>query len=249
MRMKHSFSGASDYYRWNEEMSRQYDPDSYHLRSGRLIRWIERRRVQAILQLLDAGAADTVVEVGVGSGVVLAQIPAGRRIGLDLSGFLLRKYQAKMARHNLLLVQADGEMLPFAAASQTHLVCTEVIEHVPQPAQVARELARVAAGEAVIVITIPNEGLIKRAKHWIHRLGLAGRLLKGSGEAAYDSPEGDNEWHLHDFDLPLLRRVTAGVLEIVNIKAVPGRFLPLRYVVSFRSIFGQDEQDGQDEKS
>lgn len=238
--MKNAFTGSGDYYRWNEEMSRLYDPDSYHLRSHPLIRWIERRRVRAIIRLLNAGAQDAVVEVGCGSGVVLTQIPAGRRIGLDLSNFLLRKYRPKMARHNVILLQADGERLPFARQSQTHLVCTEAIEHVPRPEQVACELARVAAGEATIVITIPNEALIKRVKGWLRRLKLAGRLLKGSGEAAYAAPEGENEWHLHDFDLTLLKQVTAGELEIREVQAVPWRFLPLRYVVAFRPNIRQE---------
>ena len=48
-------------------MSRKYDSESYHLRSNFLIRWIERRRVQVILDFLQAGPADLVVEVGCGS--------------------------------------------------------------------------------------------------------------------------------------------------------------------------------------
>ena len=102
-------------------------------------------------------------------------------------------------------------------------------------AEVARELARVAMPDAIIVITIPNEALIDRLKSWIGKLGLSRWLLAGADEQdAYDSPAGDNEWHLHRFDLELLREVTAGRLAIVTSRAIPFSWLPLRYVVHFR---------------
>lgn len=233
--MSVSFKDHQEFVAWNESMTRKYDSESYHLRSNFAIRWIERRRVKAILDFLAAGPADTVLEVGCGAGVVLEQIPAGRLIGLDLSRFILEKTKHRLAGRRAAILQADGEYLPFANHSLGKIVCTEVIEHVLEPVNVARELARVAANDSVIVISIPNEALIDRLKDWIGKLGLSRWLLAGGPEQnAYDSPANANEWHLHRFDLKLLSEVTAGRLVMVASKAIPFFWLPLRYVVQFR---------------
>jgi SAM-dependent methyltransferase len=227
------FADGGEFIRWNEEMSRKYDSESYHLRSNFLIRWIERRRLRAILDFLQAGPADLVVEVGCGAGVVLEQIPAGRVWGMDLSGYILQKTRRRLAHRPAQLLQGNAEKLPFAGDSLHKVVCTEVIEHVLEPARVAQEMARVATADGCIIITIPNEALIDGAKGVIRRLGLARWLLAGNaGEGeAYDSPDEANEWHLHSFNLALLRKVTADWLTIRQVRAIPFAFLPLRYVV------------------
>lgn len=237
------FKSTSDFIHWNEAMTRKYDSEAYHLRSNFIIRWVERRRVSAILHFLDAGPEDSVVEVGCGAGVVLEQIPAGRLLGLDLSGFILRKTQrrlsaSRLGRRQLVLLQANAETLPFAANHFKKILCTEVIEHVLEPRKVVQEMTRVAAVDAVLVITIPNEALIDWVKAWIGKLRLSRLLLQAKNsdrdQAAYNSPTGANEWHLHRFDLPLLRHVIKDVLVIDEVQAIPHRFLPLRYVVRCR---------------
>jgi 2-polyprenyl-3-methyl-5-hydroxy-6-metoxy-1,4-benzoquinol methylase len=238
--MERDFDGPDDFLRWNEEMAHKYDPESYHLRSSPVIRWIERRRVQAILHLLEAGSEDTVVEVGCGAGIVLSQIQAGTLVGVDLSSFLLNKAARRLHVHQATLVLADAEQLPLPSDRYRKIVCTEVIEHVLHPRRLAKELARIAAPDATIVITIPNEALIERSKGLIQRLGLARWFLQGASEPdAYHSPGEANEWHLHHFELSLLKEVTAGSLVIQQLRAVPFRFLPLRYVLSFRPVLAR----------
>ena len=241
--MTAQFKSTSDFIHWNEAMTRKYDSEDYHLRSNFVIRWIEHRRVEVILRFLEARPGDTVVEIGCGAGVVLEQIPASHLLGLDLSGFILQKTQRRLSsprlgQRRLTLLQANAESLPLAANQFKKILCTEVIEHVLEPRNVVREMARVATVNAVLVITIPNEALIDRVKALINKVRLSRWLLQGNGndshQAAYNSPADANEWHLHRFDLPLLRRVTKNVLVIDEIKAVPFRFLPLRYVVRCR---------------
>jgi ubiquinone/menaquinone biosynthesis C-methylase UbiE len=235
------FANTTEFIRWNEAMSRKYDSESYHLRSNFIIRWIERRRVRAIVRFLNAGAADSVLEIGCGAGVVLEKIPAGRLLGMDLSGFILQKTKQRLAQRRADLIQANGEQLPLPANSLSKIVCTEVIEHVLHPRHVVKEMARVATADAVLVITIPNEALIDRVKAMIGKLRLQRWLMQGSKDQAadqvsYDSPDEANEWHLHQFDMALLRQVTRGIVTITAVKAIPFRLLPLRYVVACRVL-------------
>jgi 2-polyprenyl-3-methyl-5-hydroxy-6-metoxy-1,4-benzoquinol methylase len=232
--MSVKFTNEKQFIDWNEEMAHRYDPEAYHLRSNLLIRWIERRRVKAILSFLSSGPQDVVLEVGCGAGNVLEQIPSQRLNGIDLSASLLKKSQRRLAHCPTSLAQANGYHLPFANEKFNQLVCTEVLEHVPDSRIVVQEMARVATKDAVIVISVPNELWIDRIKGVIRFLGLGRWLLKGSGDA-YNSPDQMTDaWHLHHFDLKLLQEVTAKVLTINRVKAIPFPFIPLRYVASCR---------------
>lgn len=224
------FEDENSFMQWNEAMAHKYDPEAYHLHSNFLIRWIERRRVRTILQFLRASQEDSVLEVGCGAGNVLAQVPSNYLHGMDLSVFLLKKAQRRLATSEAGLSQANAERLPFADGQFHKLICTEVLEHVANPRQVIEEMSRVARPEAVVVISIPNEVWIDRVKKFLKALGLARWLLEGH-QNTYSSPEKmTDEWHLHSFDLVLLRQVTVNVLHLDEIRAIPHRFLPLRYV-------------------
>lgn len=234
--MSARFENQRHFTQWNEEMARKYDPEAYHLRSNFLIRWIERRRVKAIRHFLNAGRQDFVLEVGCGAGNVLEQIPSNGLYGIDLSTFLIRKSQRRLAHRRARLVQANAERLPFSDGQFCNLVCTEVLEHVPDPRQIVSEMARVATANAVLVISVPNETWINRVKRIIHALGLHRWLLQG-GEDQYSSPDSmTDEWHLHSFDLALLQEISRDILFVHQIKAIPFGFIPLRYVALCRVI-------------
>jgi len=228
--MPTSFKTENDFIQWNEEMAHRYDPEAYHLRSNFLIRWIERRRVKTILNFLNTHQQDSVLEIGCGAGNILEQIPAIRLHGIDLSSFLIKKSQRRLAFHQVILAQSNAEQLPFASGKFHKLVCSEVLEHVANPRRVVGEIARVATSDAVIVISVPNEVWIDRVKTIIRELGLGKWLLKGADDS-YSSPDQmTDEWHLHSFDLTLLKEISDDILVIRQIKAIPFNFIPLRYV-------------------
>lgn len=242
------FDSESHFIQWNEEMAHKYDPEAYHLRSNPVIRWIERRRVKAILRFLDASQQDTVLEVGCGAGNVLEQVPSGRLFGIDLSAFLIGKAQGRLADRQAGLVQANAERLPFASGQFRKLICTEVLEHVLDPRQVVGEMARVAAADAVLVISVPNETWIDRIKRIICVLRLDRWLLQGDQDS-YSSPEQmTDEWHLHSFDLALLQEISKNVLLIRKTKAIPFRLIPLRYVACCQ-LTGREQNCGQDKEA
>lgn len=234
--MSIKFNNETDFAQWNEEMAYKYDPEAYHLRSNFLIRWIERRRVNAILRFLNIKSQDSVLEIGCGAGNILEQIKSHQLHGIDLSTFLLKKSQQRLAFCQAKLAQANAERLPFVNRRFSKLVCSEVLEHVANPRRVIAEIARVAEANSVIVISVPNEFWIDRVKGIIRRLGLARWLLQGN-KGSYNSPDQmTDEWHLHSFDLALLEEVSKNILVIQQTKAVPLSLIPLRYVVCCQII-------------
>jgi ubiquinone/menaquinone biosynthesis C-methylase UbiE len=212
---------------WNEEMVRRYDIERYYERSHPLVRWIERRRLQALEAFAAARPESRVLEVGCGGGHVLQRFAVANRTGIDLSTTMLER-----ARHRLgdgvELLRASAEDLPFEPASFDVVLCTEVLEHTQHPERVLRELTRVGTPNARIVVSIPNEANIDRAKRLIRSVPLLRTVLRSL------APEG-NEWHLHQFSLPFLRHIAAGTARIERLRGIPYNLLPVRYVALLRA--------------
>ncbi|MGH7504549.1 MAG: class I SAM-dependent methyltransferase [Longimicrobiales bacterium] len=212
---------------WNETMVERYDIERYYERSHALVRWVERRRLQALVDLAHASPDARVLEVGCGAGHVLERFADHERVGVDLSSTMLARTRRRL-RGRAGLINATAAALPFADGAFDIVLCTEVLEHVPDPARVVTELVRVAGPAGRVIVSIPNEANIDRAKKVLRR------LLPFRGVLRTLASEG-NEWHIHRLDLTALRRMVRGVARIEGLRAVPNALLPLRYVASLRA--------------
>lgn len=229
-----SFDSEKAFENWNDEMSQRYDPEAYHERSFILIRMIERLRVNAILDFLNSNKDHFVLEVGCGAGNVLERVNSRHRFGLDLSAFLLDKAKRRL-KINSSLLKANAEYIPFSSDKFDGLVCTEVLEHVQNPAVVLSEMARVAKADAVIVVSIPNEKLIDTIKAVVKKLGL--NLMFKAAKGNYAVPDKmTDEWHLHYFGIDLLRKIIPPYLKIEAIQPIPFALFPLRYVAKIKIV-------------
>jgi ubiquinone/menaquinone biosynthesis C-methylase UbiE len=217
---------------WNEEMARRYDPEAYHERSFILIRWMERMRVNVILAFINSSSNHSVLEVGCGAGNVLERVNSDHRVGIDLSTFLLNKAKKRL-RTSASFAMANAEKIPLASAKFDRLICTEVLEHVQSPSTVLGEMARVAKDDAVIVVSIPNEKMIDAIKSIARKLNLASLFSAKKGDYAIPEKMTD-EWHLHQFDVKVLKNFLPSYLEVEAIRAIPFFLLPLRYVAKIR---------------
>lgn len=132
-------------------------------------------------------APRTVAEVGCGDGAVLTELGrrdfGRRRVGYEISasGVRLTAERAEVAEAHVF----DGERLPVADNAYDLVFATHVLEHVPDPVPLTRELLR--AGRAV-VIEVPLEANISARR-----------------PAARAASEGVG--HLHRFDRAAIRRL------------------------------------------
>jgi SAM-dependent methyltransferase len=222
------FRDAGEVKAWNDAMVVKYDLDRFHDHPSPLVRFVEWRRVSVIFRLLGARPSDRVLEVGCGAGHLLARLPAGRATGVDLAESLLTRTAARL-RGRAALAQGDAGALPFAAGSFERIYCSEVLEHLVDPRAAVAEIGRVLRPGGVAVLSVPNEGLINRAKAVVRRLGLWRLIMRGSD---YDMPERmDDEWHLHAFDVAAFRALVPPTLRITHLVGVPSRWLALRWVM------------------
>jgi SAM-dependent methyltransferase len=216
---------------WNEAMVAKYDNELFHQNPSRLVRYVERRRVRALLQLLEYRPDDSLLEVGCGAGYLLAAVGSERSVGVDISEAQLEKARARCGP-KVKLLKADAESLPFESASFDRVYCSEVLEHVLHPGKVIGEIVRVTRPDGRVVLTIPVDKTIIRAKKLLNAFGLF-RFVLGSAKAGQYQPPEDNDWHLHRLDLRRLRELTRGQLVERRLKAIPNRLVPVHYVVAY----------------
>lgn len=97
------------------------------------------------------------LDVGCGSGLNLRHLPP-RSIGLDLNPRNLTKARER-ARH-ALVVQGDMYKLPFPDGFFGAAVCSEVLEHVPDPHVALGEIWRTLKRGGTLIGTVPTRSLI-----------------------------------------------------------------------------------------
>ena len=119
-----------------------------------------RRRCETILEWLDPQPGEKVLDCGCGYGFtlrMLAELTEADLTGLDFAAERVAQVQRDLARFpQVTVVQGDAQQLPFADDSFDHVVCSEVLEHLPDDRAAVREIARVLKPGGTAVFTVPD---------------------------------------------------------------------------------------------
>jgi SAM-dependent methyltransferase len=132
----------------NSILAADYDDRAHDSRIP-LQRYWQRSRFRHVMDLI-AGEGP-VLDVGCGSSRIIAGLPPGS-IAVDLLHRKLR-YARKFNRP---LVRGSGFALPFADASFSCVLCSQVIEHVPKESPILDELCRVLRPGGRLVLGTPD---------------------------------------------------------------------------------------------
>jgi demethylmenaquinone methyltransferase/2-methoxy-6-polyprenyl-1,4-benzoquinol methylase len=140
----------------------------------------EARSKQLALERLDLAQAQSILNVGLGTGKYYVEAQTllgdqGLMAGVDLSFSMLKVAQS---RKIIALVQADGAGLPFTAASFDRLLCTYVLDLVALAdlPRWLREFRRVLKPGGRMVLVSLTEGVSLPSKGFVAVWKLAYRL-------------------------------------------------------------------------
>ena len=98
--------------------------------------------------ILDCGCAD---------GTIMSRLitPEMTYIGLDIAHKKLLAAK-ELQKDNASFICSDAQRLPFKDEQFDAIICSEVLEHVDKPLQMAGEISRVLREGGTLIFTIPN---------------------------------------------------------------------------------------------
>ena len=109
-------------------------------------------RKKAVNQSLKNESLKLILEVGSGISPMLTGIRTAIYSDLSFSALKILRETNKAGRY----VVADGMNLPFKAGIFSHTICSEVLEHLTDDRMALKEIHRVMAPAAVLVVTFPH---------------------------------------------------------------------------------------------
>jgi len=135
---------------WKKHHSRNPLKGLFVRRFGRAVSHLAATSLSGVERpcVLDAGCGE-----GLGLSRLAASLHRARLLGVDRNAAAMSLARARHPQADLLL--ADVCRLPFASGSFDLAACLEVLEHVDEPSQAVRELARVTRGR--VLMSVPNQ--------------------------------------------------------------------------------------------
>ena len=175
--------------------------------SNPVVKRLMARFERDMFELLDIAAPSSILDVGCGEGVLTEQWAdrtAGRVVGFDLDDPKLRAEWARRERPNLEFQSGDAHHMKYANGEFEAATAMEVLEHVPDPAGVLAEMARVAS--RWILVSVPREPLWR---------GL--NVVRG----AYLRELGNTPGHLNHWSKRSFAKLVGRHGEIVELRSPP----------------------------
>ncbi len=158
------------------------------------------RFVRRIVESMASSKA-IVADLGSGSGAMLCEVlrvrPSWTGYGLDISEAAIN-YARRLAAHKGVAPRAQFQTgclinLPFASRSLDVVIASEVVEHVPYPERVFKELSRVLAPGGLLLVTVPAESYTPAHKHALNSAEDLCGLIEQAGLAVSSV---ETKWHV-----------------------------------------------------
>jgi SAM-dependent methyltransferase len=171
-----------------------------------LVKRLMARFERDLLELLEQAGPRSILDVGCGEGVLTEMwaenLDMERVVGIDLEDPKLEAEWNRRARPNLEFRIGQGHELPYADREFEAAAAMEVLEHVPDPAAVLAEMARVAS--RWVLVSVPREPLWR---------GL--NMARG----AYLRDLGNTPGHLNHWSKRSFTRLLGDYGEIVELRS------------------------------
>lgn len=196
-------------------------------------------------------------EVGFGFGLVLRGLPTDVSVyGTEISGAAVRRLQSwfdRQGRDATFRVHDSTEALPFEGPFDV-IVCSHVLEHVPDDVALLAEFRRLLSRDGVLLLNVPINEPVPDVKHLRpYDRNILGRTLEAAGLRMVRSLEADR-WATFFLAHPprhtYVRRLGRAALAILPFavgEAIADWFLPYHAHGQLAVLAVACEPEGQDQ--
>ena len=182
-------------------------------------------RLAAVMEAAGCGGPGPALDLGCSAGFNTKELC---RLFDFVVGFDLDQHAVRLARERLppggALLIADGLRLPFRSGVFKAILCSQVHEHVPDPAPLVAEIERVLAGDGVICLGATNRWIVMEPHY---RLPLLSWLPRRLADLYLRRFRGIDHYYENLLSYGQLRRLFAGFrIEDFSLRMVqdPERF-------------------------
>ncbi len=172
--------------KWNQKrrIMRRYDltADMYEMRYAEE----QAAKYKAALESININPMSRILDVGCGTGLLFQHVAVAAQavVGVDVSLKLL--FQAKKRAqgfHNVYLVQADADHLPFKSNHFNVVFAFTVLQNLPKPLETLNEIKRNAKNDALVVVTgLKKVFPLEAFRDMLQNTGLKAVSLKNADE-------------------------------------------------------------------
>lgn len=168
-----------------------------------VIRWLLNRFLRELKSLIKKVHSFSFLglNIGCGEGDMISYLYHENALGAMVAVDLKREKLAYAKKYHPFCeyLQADVNKLNFKSDAFDYIIATEIIEHLPDPANAMKEISRVAKDKSYFIISVPYEPFF----HW-------GNLLRGK----YWNRRGRTPAHLHFWNRREFRAFLSEFVEI-----------------------------------
>jgi SAM-dependent methyltransferase len=154
--------GSREWAEWVKDYYRDVETYDWvdvadHLRGPEA--FFHRNRARVVAGLIKNYGEAPFLDAGCGTGLNLRNLPVGSA-GLDINPRNIDVVRRRMPMARAVV--GDVEAMPFDDAAFATVICTEVLEHVPNPRLAIDEIARVLRPGGILIGSVPARSLIWR---------------------------------------------------------------------------------------
>ena len=153
---------------YEEEAERLSHQELMYLKGNKHNLWWHRKRLKYVfsflLEILKESQLATFADIGCAEGYYIGRVAAiysdVRCVGADIARTYVKKAKKSVKRSNVDFTVCDIENLPFKERCFDIVLCSEVLEHVPNHRKAFAELYRIA--RKYLVISFPGHSYIHK---------------------------------------------------------------------------------------
>lgn len=194
--------------------------DYYHtsIQKNLLQKFWHMQRFITITKLLNNITATQILDVGCHGGLLTAEIakkyPEAKIFGIDLSERAIKYAQKKYPAIRFLV--ARGEKISFPTSHFDLVTCFEVLEHVPKPSVILKEIKRVLKARGNVLLLVPNENILFKIIWFFWSRFGRGRVWQCAHVQQFDEESLSKLLKKNGFKIMTIKKFILGMLIAVH---------------------------------